>query len=474
MSRSRDLANLAGDATGLETLTVSDITDLTATAAELNKLDGVTASTAELNKLTGVTADTNELNLLDGVTATTAELNYTDGVSSALQTQINAKAPIASPTFTGTTTVADFVPATPLSHRNLIINGGMQVWQRGTSATTVSQDYNTVDRWKMFESTDGAYTSEKHIMSLAEFNTTGHASALKLTPTTADPDIESSQYAYITQYIEAQNCQHLQYGTANAKTITLSFWVKSNVTGTWTLNVTKRDSTVTIYVKEYTINSADTWEKKEITITPTAGSTSFITSSGGEIANDNGVGLEISFNLGYGSTWNGGTTDTWNQSNKYSTTNHSTTASFMANTSNTFYLTGVQLEVGSVATPFEHKSYGEELQRCQRYYWRMPNNKYVFSIIDGNGTYVAAQFHHPVRMRATPAVGLLHKGAFYWNPSGSGQTNATPNGSTTGFSGGDEHGGLAYVSGSNNLGGLNNDQITGQWFCRWEFRAELE
>lgn len=115
MSRSRDLANLAGDATGLETLTVSDITDLTATAAELNKLDGVTASTAELNKLTGVTADTNELNLLDGVTATTAELNYTDGVSSALQTQIDAKAPIASPTFTGTTNVSSGVtlPSNP-------------------------------------------------------------------------------------------------------------------------------------------------------------------------------------------------------------------------------------------------------------------------------------------------------------------------------------------------------------------------
>ena len=90
MSRSRDLANLAGDATGLETLTVSDITDLTSTAAELNKLDGVTASTAELNKLDGVTADTAELNKLDRFTASTAELNYVDGVTSAVQTQINS------------------------------------------------------------------------------------------------------------------------------------------------------------------------------------------------------------------------------------------------------------------------------------------------------------------------------------------------------------------------------------------------
>ena len=105
MSRSRDLANLAGDATGLETLTVSDITDLTASVAELNKMDGVTASTAELNKLTGVTADTNELNLLDGVTATTTELNYVDGVSSALQTQIDGKASLSGATFTGNITI---------------------------------------------------------------------------------------------------------------------------------------------------------------------------------------------------------------------------------------------------------------------------------------------------------------------------------------------------------------------------------
>jgi hypothetical protein len=301
----------------------------------------------------------------------------------------------------------DLVPSTPFSHRNMIINGGMQVWQRGTSATTVSQDYNTVDRWKMFESTDGAYTSEKHTMSLAELNTTGHASALKLTPTTADPDIESSQYAYITQFIEAQNCQHLQYGTANAKTITLSFWVKSNVTGTWTLNITKRDSTVTIYVKEYTINSADTWEKKEITITPTAGSTSFITSSGGVIANDNGVGLETSFNLGYGSNWNGGTTDTWNQSNKYSTTNHSTTASFMANTSNTFYLTGVQLELGSSATPFEHRSYGDELRRCQRYYEHDPTGSghiWAFPITNSSDGYRRTNVFFKVPKRASPSV----------------------------------------------------------------------
>ena len=100
-TRARALADFSDNAAGLETVTVSDITDLTASAAELNKMDGVTASTAELNKLTGVTADTNELNLLDGVTATTTELNYVDGVSSALQTQINAKAPTASPTFTG-------------------------------------------------------------------------------------------------------------------------------------------------------------------------------------------------------------------------------------------------------------------------------------------------------------------------------------------------------------------------------------
>ena len=301
---------------------------------------------------------------------------------------------------------SDFVPATPLSHRNMIINGGMQVWQRATSATTASQDYHTADRWKMYESTDGAYTSEKHDMSLAECSTTGHRTALKLTPTTADPDIEPTQYAYTGQFIEAQNLQHLKYGTADAKTITLSFWVKSNITGTWCIHLRKPDNTAYNYIKNYSISSADTWEHKTITITPTAGSTSLITGANGAIDNNNDVGLIVGFNLGWGSNGHGAD-DTWNSSDDYGTSSHSTTASFMANTSNTFYLTGVQLELGSVATPFEMRSYGEELARCQRYYYKIDtyrNNGYgsLLMMTSHNQTQLRGHLELPQVMRTLP------------------------------------------------------------------------
>ena len=119
------------------------------------------------------------------------------------------------------------------------------------------------------ESTDGAYTSER-----STDTPTGTGYSLKLQVTTADTSIAAAQYSYILHEIEAQNLQSLQYGTSSAKTLTLSFWVKSNKTGTYTIDLVKRDSTAYYIPVEYTISSANTWEKKTITITPTAGSTS--------------------------------------------------------------------------------------------------------------------------------------------------------------------------------------------------------
>ena len=299
-----------------------------------------------------------EFDVLDGLTSTTAELNYVDGVTSNVQTQMDAKLPLAGGTMTG-----DLVPTTPLSHRNVIINGGMQIWQRATAATAAS-GYDTVDRWKMNENSDGAMTSQKHTMSLADLNTTGHATALQLDVTTADSSIAASQYVYFLQNIEAQNLQHLQYGTANAQTITLSFWVKSNKTGVYNTHIYKSDTTTYNSFREYTISSANTWEKKTITITPTAGSTTLITNSGGVINNDTGVGIQVGFGLAWGSNFHG-TNDTWTASNLYATSNQ---VNWMDSTSNNFYITGIQLELGSSATPFEHRSYADELVRCERYY----------------------------------------------------------------------------------------------------------
>ena len=159
------------------------------------------------------------------------------------------------------TVTGDIVPSTPLSHRNMIINGAMQVWQRATAATTATGTYHTADRWLIYESTAGAYTSEKHTMSLAELNTTGHSTALKCVVTGTDTSIAASDHSYLTTRFEGQDLQHLQYGTANAKTLTLSFWVKSNKTGIYCVSLDKSAESGTRYQlpHEYTINSADTW-----------------------------------------------------------------------------------------------------------------------------------------------------------------------------------------------------------------------
>jgi len=190
--------------------------------------------------------------------------------------------------------------------RNLIINGDMQCWQRTTAATAVTNAYATVDRFRFVEGTAGAYTSERSTDSPI-----GTGYSLKLQVTTADASMASGDYAYFQQVVEAQNLQPLQYGTSSAKTLTLSFWVKSSKTGTYTIALIKADSTQYNFVREYTISSANTWEKKTITISPTAGSTSFITSAAGVINNDNGVGFYVVWMLCSGTDLNGATNNAW-------------------------------------------------------------------------------------------------------------------------------------------------------------------
>ena len=264
------------------------------------------------------------------------------------------------------TVTGDLVPSTPLSHRNMIINGGMTVWQRTTAATAAPDTYSTVDRWLIGEGTAGAYTSQIWRMTAAEQATTGHTIALKCVVT---DDIAATcpagDYAALVYFVEAHDCQHLLYGTSAAKNITLSFWVKSSVAGTYSFGIDKRDSTVYSISHDYTIFSPDTWEQKIITITPTAGSTSLITGAGGVIQNDNGQGLRLKWALALGTNKIGSTTNTWNTSGNWS---HAANTNWMADDGNTFYITGVQLELGSTATPFEHRSYADELRRCQRYF----------------------------------------------------------------------------------------------------------
>ena len=288
-----------------------------------------------------------------------------------------------------------------LSNRNFIINGEMQCWQRATAATTANNSYNTVDRFRAYSS-GGAYTTEQ---STDNPNGSGNGFSLKCQVTTADTSIAAGEYAFVNHEIEAQNLQQLQYGTSSAKNVTLSFWVKSNKTGTYTVGVFKHANGATAYMyrKEYTIDAADTWEKKEFTISPTAGSTTFMTSSGGAIANNNGNGFGVSFNLMLGSNFHG-TNDAWAADAKYGTSNQ---VNWMDSTSNNFYITQIQMEVGEAATPFEHRSFGDEIAKCQRYYTKFlvtSNYSYYGSGIADAATSARIFKSFPVEMNHAPVL----------------------------------------------------------------------
>jgi len=288
-------------------------------------------------------------------------------------------------------------------NRNILINGGMQCWQRATSATAVSNSsYGTVDRFRFWESTDGAYTAEQ---STDVPSGQGFTYSTKLVVTTADTSIAAGQYAQFAQRIEAQNLQQLSYGTSEAKTITVSFWVKSSKTGNYAFNLYKNTAgnTAYLYYKRYSINAANTWEKKTITVSPTAGSTSFLTASAGAIDPANTVGMEVYFTLAMGSSYQGATDDSWSSNvNLYTV---SSNVNWMDSTSNNFYITGLQMEVGDTATPFEHRSFGQELGKCMRYYYKS-NYGATFTTGDlyfGRDTRVL-QISFPTNMRANPSV----------------------------------------------------------------------
>ena len=290
---------------------------------------------------------------------------------------------------------------TALSNRNLIINGAMTVAQRGTSQASVgsTSGYFTVDR---FEYAKGGTVNGVFTMSQDTDVPSGQgfAKSLKMDVTTADASIGADAQYNIRQRIEGQNLQHLKKGTSSAESTTVSFWVKSNKTGTYIVSLVDTDNSRTIS-KSYTINSASTWEKKTITYD---GDTT------GTLDNDNAVSLDVLFRLGAGSNFTSGTLATsWE-----STTNANVAVgqvNVTDSTSNEWYITGVQLEVGETATPFEHRSYGDELARCQRYYYRWGFQDALSSSgtipIQAYGTAAGGidiWNNYPTEMRARPTI----------------------------------------------------------------------
>jgi len=243
---------------------------------------------------------------------------------------------------------------TQMSHRNLIINGAMQVAQRGTSETGVTSiKYNVVDRFKNEMAGIGSLT---YTIEQSTDAPDGFANSLKYTTTTAQTPLASDAYTRIRYSFEGQDVQHFKFGTSSAQSITVSFWVKSSIAGTYTFRFRNVDADKH-YSTEYTIDSANTWEYKTITVVGD-------TSAG--FTNDNTSGFSLYWWLDAGSTRKDGVSGAWETSDGNSVSTNQ--VSFAGTTNSTFQITGVQLEVGSVATPFEHRSYGEELALCQRYY----------------------------------------------------------------------------------------------------------
>ena len=273
--------------------------------------------------------------------------------------------------------------------RNLIINGAMQVAQRGTDFNDVADGTYTVDRYKL-----GKENTDEAVINIDQTTTTpdGFSNSLKISVGTAESALDADEILVLQQLVEAQNLQHLQNGSSGAVSVTLSFWVRSSKTGTYTAAIRKPDNTDRNQSKEYTISSADTWEHKTLTF---SGDT-----SGGGIANDNGAGFFIDWWLAGGSNFTGGTMDVWaNTAAQRLSTNQ---VNLMDSTSNDFYITGVQLETGTQATPFEHRSYGDELARCMRFYEEA--SRYVSGVASPGGTDYATMVYKVVK-RATPTIG---------------------------------------------------------------------
>jgi hypothetical protein len=306
----------------------------------------------------------------------------------------------------GTITSSDLASGTienQSAFKNIIINGDMSLAQRATSVTSISSGntIHTCDRWKTYASSAGTWTQTQEALTTGDPYTNGFATSLKLDCTTANGSLSSGSYLSVAQSIEAQNLQYIKKGTANAEQLTASFWVKSTKTGTNIVQFVSLDDTVRICAQSYTISSSDTWEKKTITIPAD-------TSSTGNISNDNGEGLRMIFWVVAGTDYTSGTlATTWADS-----ANANRAVGQINNadsTSNNFEITGVQLEVGTSASDFEHIPFDINGFRCCRYYQKvglnMPQYRFMPSIsTNWSGAAQLGQLTINFPMRANPTT----------------------------------------------------------------------
>jgi hypothetical protein len=281
-----------------------------------------------------------------------------------------------------------------LNFRNIIINGDMSIAQRATSATTLSHaQYKTIDRWSQnLTSSTLAFTGEQSTDAPSGFDY-----SYKISCTTAEASLAASSRMMPYYRVEDSNLGYLKFGSSSAVDLTMSFYVKSNKTGTYQINLWHNN--VSGYISAtYTINSASTWEKKEIT---------FKGDQGTAMGNDAGVGLQLEFVLAGGSNYTGGTfvpnTTTTYPSYVANTRATSQGVNLADSTSNTWQITGLQLEVGSTASDFEFLPHDVNLQRCQRYYELCDGNRVVGTNYNSTALY-CNQLRFSVTKRASPTI----------------------------------------------------------------------
>lgn len=298
--------------------------------------------------------------------------------------------------------------------RNRIINGDMRIDQRNAGASVAaSNSAYSLDRWRTELSGGGAFTFQRSTTAPAGFN-----NSMLLTVTTADASIASADYYDFQQFVEGFNVADLGWGTASAQTVTISFWVRSSVTGTFAGSVGNGAANRS-YVFTYTVNAANTFEYKTVTI---PGDTA------GTWRTDNGRGISLIFDLGNGSNYQA-SAGLWVGQYAVGT---ASSVKLISTAGATFYITGVQLEKGSVATPFEFRSIGQELALCQRYYQNSGSItlRGLTPVLGGTSPNTIVSL--PVTMRSAPTVTVVTDatGGYVWgSAAATGFTVEWPNSS---------------------------------------------
>ena len=375
------VGNLTGNPTGSgANLTSLPAGQLTGTVADAR------LTTVSSSKLSGA------LPALDGSALTGVGVGTADSINTS-----------------GIITATAFVSSQgTLSNRNKIINGDFTVHQRGGTITAGSGIY-TLDRWRAYNtgSSSGAFTVQQSTGSYPQTNISGVIDNFKasafITVTSAGSDAANNNCKF-QQRIEGSNVYDLAFGTVAAKNVTVSFYVKCSITGTFGVALVNGAHNRS-NVQTYTVNSATTWERKVLT---------FVGDTSGSWVTNTGTGLQLMFDMGSGSDKYTGSLNTWVSGEKHGT---STSTKLLHTNGATMQYAGVQLEAGDVATPFEHRSYADELIRCQRYYFKITadDNDSVFLGYSTNGSSFYGEVPFPTSMRSMPTFTGSNTAARYFS-----------------------------------------------------------